>query len=436
MKKIIITFSVLVILSIVFFFPKSNGGGGSCIGCENKVCQCLGFKKDNIFIGPWHSTCYGISHSCKVYKEGFPSIEQEKTISNITDSGKKLEWQELGNINAHITFSSHFPNIKSVDPVAIYFKNKNQGFALARKEELLTSPEGNSGNGRQAVILKTDNGGRDWWELTDQSWKINIIPYAYNFLDIKFFDSENGFISGVIKDGKGSIFLLRTIDGGETWNISISILPINEGRATFVPKAINYGSREFVYAIDGHGAIAQYDIQSAKWKLLYEDSGIAANLFFFNNASGHIIMSSHPKIISTMDAGAHWNISTIESSIFNPYFVNYNIGYANGRAGYEETFLKTKDGGKTWTYSILPIGERFGDFQVRTLYFTDERSGFIILNSGDILETVDSGVSWSRYENVNESLIPFNQDLILFFKGFDHAYRLDKSGVFYALRIK
>jgi len=65
MKKTIII--IIIIGLIIFFFPKPNGGGGSCLGCENTECKCLGFQKNQIAIGPWQSTCYGIPYNCKTY---------------------------------------------------------------------------------------------------------------------------------------------------------------------------------------------------------------------------------------------------------------------------------------------------------------------------------------------------------------------------------
>ena len=56
---------VLIILVFIFFFPKYSGGGGSCYGCDNTECECFGFQKNWVAIGPWRSTCYGIPYDCK-----------------------------------------------------------------------------------------------------------------------------------------------------------------------------------------------------------------------------------------------------------------------------------------------------------------------------------------------------------------------------------
>ncbi len=61
----IIGAGVLVFISIIFFFPKSSGSGGTCPGCVNTECKCMGIEKNYVYIGPWHSTCYGVPYSCQ-----------------------------------------------------------------------------------------------------------------------------------------------------------------------------------------------------------------------------------------------------------------------------------------------------------------------------------------------------------------------------------
>ncbi len=66
MKKTIIII-VLVVGLIIFFFPKPNGEGGSCVGCKNIECKCFGFQKNMVAIGVWRSICYGIPYGCKTH---------------------------------------------------------------------------------------------------------------------------------------------------------------------------------------------------------------------------------------------------------------------------------------------------------------------------------------------------------------------------------
>lgn len=79
---------------IVFFFPKSAGGGGSCLGCGNTECECFGFQKTSVAFGPWKSFCFGIPHSCESYVIG-------ENI-NLTEQEKKILTEEQRNILANL----------------------------------------------------------------------------------------------------------------------------------------------------------------------------------------------------------------------------------------------------------------------------------------------------------------------------------------------
>lgn len=60
----VILVAVLAVL-VAFFYPKYGGGGGSsALGVRNTSCRCLGVQRNVVFIGPWHSTCYGVPYAC------------------------------------------------------------------------------------------------------------------------------------------------------------------------------------------------------------------------------------------------------------------------------------------------------------------------------------------------------------------------------------
>jgi hypothetical protein len=66
LKKLLFIIVALIVFLTFFFFPKPNGEGGSCSGCLNIECKCFGFERKETYIGPWHSTCYGIPYGCEV----------------------------------------------------------------------------------------------------------------------------------------------------------------------------------------------------------------------------------------------------------------------------------------------------------------------------------------------------------------------------------
>lgn len=66
MKKWVLIISLIILIAVIFFFPKKSGFGGSALDVKDQVCRCFGFETMKTAIGPWESTCYGIPHSCQI----------------------------------------------------------------------------------------------------------------------------------------------------------------------------------------------------------------------------------------------------------------------------------------------------------------------------------------------------------------------------------
>jgi photosystem II stability/assembly factor-like uncharacterized protein len=85
--------------------------------------------------------------------------------------------------------------------VRMHWLDTLEGWAVGLEPDSLTSVHGND------IILHTTNGGRSWTEQVRRR-----IDRPYGLFDIDFIDRSNGVAVGSL--GK----ILRTRDGGETWN--------------------------------------------------------------------------------------------------------------------------------------------------------------------------------------------------------------------------
>ncbi len=101
-------------------------------------------------------------------------------------------------------------------------------------------------------------------------------------------------------------------------------------------------------------------------------------------------------------ARADWakqNSNTL-SWLYDIYFLNEQTGWIAGSGG---TFLKTVDGGQTWTRE-----KKITDDAIRQVYFADEQTGWLLCerslyalgaNSPSyLLKTNNGGASWQRVE--------------------------------------
>ncbi len=168
---------------------------------------------------------------------------------------------------------------------------------------------------------------------------------------------QTSFTSGMNQTGTGS-FLLRTNDGGTTWD-SINFIP----------------SLTSVYVN----------------KIFFTD---------VNNGFAGGSNNSFQSLLSTTDNGTTWNditpdpTSTIHTTSIS--FIDPLQGYMSGLT----VLYKTFDGGQTWTN--IPI-----TFEIASIHFTDMNNGFVCgteNNAAAVLKTTDGGQTWS---NVLSVINPF-----------------------------
>ncbi len=75
------------------------------------------------------------------------------------------------------------------------------------------------------------------------------------------------------------------------------------------------------------------------------------------------------------------------SNLFGVYFVDANVGWVVGASG---TVIKTADGGKTWTATII------GPDELRAIYAIDAQTAWAAGSGGAIYATKDGGDTWTQ----------------------------------------
>ncbi|MDD5674843.1 MAG: YCF48-related protein [Chitinivibrionales bacterium] len=167
------------------------------------------------------------------------------------------------------------------------------------------------------------------------------VPTTNDLYDICFFNRDTGIIIGQW----GTI--LRTIDGGENWNL------INNNELSYLHAAAVCG----------------------------EQRGI--------------IVGDNGTILITNDAGLTWIAETsgVYGNLYSVWMIDSNRGYTVG--DYARVFY-TCDAGKTWTKKTTPY-QGSNEIYVGVV-FPDARTGFIASYSGKYLVTEDSGNTWTTKE--------------------------------------
>ncbi len=210
------------------------------------------------------------------------------------------------------------------------------------------------------ILLKTDDGGKNWTEVkTDASLCYNAVYFV---------DADTGFVIG--EDG----ILLRTSNGGQSWDTR---------------KIDDY---------IGEGWLDVFDLTAITFT--DKQTGWIIGLGFYGN-----------QIYKTTDCGRtwQWNGNIIQPMVFpglnDICFTDKNNGFITGAHG---TFLKTTDGGNTWQYQNLSTKYQKEEYQYfYSIFFTDSLTGWIV--GGDyyafILKTTDGGENWTEEANNNNEMM-------------------------------
>lgn len=240
-----------------------------------------------------------------------------------------------------------------------------------------------------AYMITTDMG---------QNWEIFNNPAGLtngcDLLCVYFLNGSVGFI------GSGSGIVLKTNNGGETWQM------INEPCAKSGGiKSIEFANDNIGFALDEYWGIFKTFNVGETWdsyELSFEYEPI--DIAFADNSTGFMVGGSVDSIAKTINGGQTWNLVAFPGgfnygNLTGIYFVNESVGFItaqeNGTSLNFGRIYKTVDAGETWT-------EVYNDFwnMPVDIHFIDENTGIVgcsrIMYESSTLITHDAGVSWSE----------------------------------------
>jgi len=195
--------------------------------------------------------------------------------------------------------------------------------------------------GDAGTIIKTTNGGDDWYSVPGGTLE--------NLNSVFFLDSLTGWICGT------NILALKTTDGGETWqNFSV-------------------GTPGF--------------------------PGIFKEIHFFDSLHGAALNSKYG-IYRTTDGGSNWIRRQWGYAGFLKAFhpIDFDNYYITGDYG---NIIKTTNGGISFTYIPLPVYADVTDihfFHPDTGFVTTTDD---LTNNSYVLKTTDGGISWDTSFKAN-----------------------------------
>lgn len=296
------------------------------------------------------------------------AVTASTSISNPVPSAKLLKTENGGS-----TWSELSGEMNSNTLYSVFFPDDSTGYA----------------GGPSGLFMKTTNGGKEW--------SASDLEYPANCLSIFFTGKNVGFISGY--EG----YIGKTTDGGTTW-IEMATGTNNVLCSVFFTNA-NTG---YAVGIDlttslSQGIILKTVNSGATWSPIVVPYYLFS-VYFPDSLTGYAVGDSgssssvdlYPVILKTSDGGNTWNKLTYTTSdgidLSSVFFTDANTGYIVGELGYPVSplILKTADGGETWTTFQLPAHSCYP----RSVYFATPLKGYIVGDCGEIFYTADAGSTW------------------------------------------
>ncbi len=194
---------------------------------------------------------------------------------------------------------------------------------------------------------------------------------------IQFVNSLNGYTAG----GNGT--LIKTTDGGDTWNT------LNIGTTAFLTSI--YFLNPNTGWVAGFGGFMKKTTDAGNsWiTQTVPNASTFANMLFFNELTGYIAGAAQQgmnQFAKTINGGTTWNI--ISTSTFAWGEINF-VNQLTGWVEAPDYFAKTTDGGISWTRLLY-------DGSNQNFYFLNDQTGWVA-SEHIMKKTINGGFSWSFY---------------------------------------
>ncbi len=234
--------------------------------------------------------------------------------------------------------------------------------------------------GSGGAFLETDDGG-----LT---WKKGQSPTSDTLKQILFTDELNGWLlceRDVYNRGaKSSSYLMRTTDGGATWDRSEFG---DYGRERIA--RIFFNGKGDGFAVGENGAILE--LTDGNWRR--QNSAIRFLLLdgSFSDDSKATIVGGGGGVFSTDDGGVSWVASSFQTrptgKLNSLFFWNRSTGWIVGAAG---AVYQTVNGGRTWRAQNSGVAAELTDVE-----FVSSAEGFAVGADGTMIHTTTAGNIWT-----------------------------------------
>lgn len=239
------------------------------------------------------------------------------------------------------------------------------------------------------LLSESNNGGSIWSHHPIISATDGVEIWGGVIEDVHFFDANTGVVAGYFLFG-GVGYILRTTDGGATWDVvsehDQGNFPFGFNDMHFIPNT------EIGYAVGTNGTLLKTIDSGLTWSQQF--TGTTNNLYgiHFVDANNGFAVGDN-LFLKTTNGGTSWSQPAVPFLPERVFFIDSQTGYIGGGG----LLQKTTDGGSTWQDVSLTLPT--GLFYVRDIYFSDANTGYV-LTSDYILKTDNGGLLW-EYQSLS-----------------------------------
>ncbi|MEN7546854.1 YCF48-related protein [Rapidithrix thailandica] len=247
---------------------------------------------------------------------------------------------------------------------------------------------------------KPDDDGNPKRELTITKLATSI---EQQVRAVQFIDEQTGFMAGGEAYPEEKAFLLKTTDGGNSWEKVFA----EDG---FYITGVALIDKNIIMASTNKGYLLRSENGGSTWNKLdaFENDFYMADIRFQDENTGYVVgsVNSVGIIIRSTDGGLNWApvevdpITLLQDNPLNTItFAENNTVLLSGGTYDNGQILKSTDGGENWTGLSLSSKVMITDLVIKG------NEGFAIGNNGqtnastekgELFKTLDKGVSWSK----------------------------------------
>ena len=223
------------------------------------------------------------------------------------------------------------------------------------------------------LLMSSDNG---------QTWTMNQQKTLKNFKAI-WVHNPNDILVACSYDNSG-LELYRTLNGGETWNLTYTNDAVGANDMHFATDSIGY-------IVGNIGKVLRTEDAGNSWTNISNSSinGNLQSVWFLSPDTGFAGRSSTFGMYKTTNGGLTWsqNFGYYFTTCYSMHFLNDTLGFAGS---FGNAIFRTTNGGENWSQQSYPqLSEH-----IRSFDFADSLKGMAVAG-GYIYRTINGGTTWS-----------------------------------------